>query len=174
MLLKLPVSWPAEPHLDPELMAVLLVVRRRLIEEHGATTAAELMLVDGAVLSYYHTLRINGWIGNFPSGSRASSFQRAASPWRRRTPPVDTRIGRTACPPFWAEHIVDRIREQLLPLFDRSNRVMIRNLKALQARQDGSAPSVSIGSAGQVNVAQAQVNANTGTQADEAADDKMG
>ena len=77
-------------------------------------------------------------------------------------------------PPLWIEHIVERIREQLLPLFDRSNRVMIRNLKALQARQDGSAPSVSIGSAGQVNVAQAQVNANGRTQADEAADDKTG
>ena len=40
-------------------------------------------------------------------------------------------------PPLWIEHIVERIREQLLPLFDRSNRVMIRNLKAQQARQDG-------------------------------------
>ena len=55
----------AERHLDPELMATLLVLRRRLIDEHGATTAAELMLIDVAVLSYYHTLRINGWIGNF-------------------------------------------------------------------------------------------------------------
>src|SRR5207248_3958020 len=55
----------AERHLDPELMATLLVLRRRLIDEHGATTAAELMLIDVAVLSYYHTLRINGWLGNF-------------------------------------------------------------------------------------------------------------
>ena len=45
-------------------------------------------------------------------------------------------------------------------------------LKALRARQDGSPPSVSIGSAGHVNVAQAQVNANSSTQADEAADEQ--
>src|SRR5215210_7678918 len=55
----------AERHLDPPLMAVLLVLRRRLIDEHDATTAAELMLIDLAVISYYHTLRINGWVGNF-------------------------------------------------------------------------------------------------------------
>ena len=36
----------AQQYLDPPLMAVLLALRRRLIEEHGATTAAELMMVD--------------------------------------------------------------------------------------------------------------------------------
>src|SRR5918999_3725589 len=54
----------AERHLDPTLLAVLLVLRRRLVDEHGAETAAEFMLIDSAVLSYYHFLRINGWIGN--------------------------------------------------------------------------------------------------------------
>ena len=125
------------------------------------------MLVDGAVLSYYHTLRINGWIGNFAQwleseffskGSLTVAPQNASSRYAHRSDRL---------PPFWVEHIVERIREQLLPLFDRSNRVMIRNLKALQARQNESGPSVSIGSAGQVNVAQAQVNANGRTQADE-------
>src|SRR6266511_3785388 len=36
----------AERYLDPPLMAVLLGLRRRLIEEHQAATAAELMLID--------------------------------------------------------------------------------------------------------------------------------
>src|SRR5215208_7796600 len=50
--------------LDPKLMAALLILRRRLVDEHGATTAAELMLIDCAVLSYYHQIRITGWIGD--------------------------------------------------------------------------------------------------------------
>ena len=49
---------------------------------------------------------------------------------------------------------MERIPEQLLPLLDRSNRVMLRNLKALQARREGPAPSVSIGAAQQVNAIQ--------------------
>jgi hypothetical protein len=44
-------------------MAVLLTLRR-LVDEHGAATAAELMLIDSVVLAYYHQLRINGWIGD--------------------------------------------------------------------------------------------------------------
>ena len=65
----------AERHLDPTLMAVLLVLRRRLVDEHGASTAAELMLIDLAVISYYHTLRINGWVGNFAALLEAECFQ---------------------------------------------------------------------------------------------------
>ena len=41
----------AERYLDPELMAALLVLRRRLIDEYGAESAADLMLIDVAVLS---------------------------------------------------------------------------------------------------------------------------
>lgn len=56
------------------------------------------------------------------------------------------------------EEHVQRIGEQLLPLLDRANRLMLRNLKALKGLREGPVPSVSIGSAGQVNVAQTQVN----------------
>ena len=40
--------------------------------------------------------------------------------------------------------------------------MMIRNLKALEARRQPPAHSVSIGRAGQVNVGQQQVNASVG------------
>jgi hypothetical protein len=53
-----------------------------------------------------------------------------------------------------------RLAERLMPLLDRSNHIMLRNLKALRTMRERQAPTVSIGSAGQVNVAQAQVNAN--------------
>ena len=51
--------------------------------------------------------------------------------------------------------------ERLLPLLDRSNRMLLGNLKALKAPREGPVPSVSIGSAGQVNVAGEQVNSAT-------------
>ena len=139
----------AERHLDPTLMALLLLVRRRLIDEHGATTAAELMMIDVAVLSYYHTIRINGWIGDlaqwlegefFSKGSLTIRPQNAPDNYRHREDP--------RLPPLWLEHIVERIREQLLPLLDRSNRVMLRNLKALRAMREPVPPNLSIGSVG--------------------------
>jgi hypothetical protein len=55
----------AERYLDPQLMAVLLVLRRRLVDETGAHTALEFMLIDSDVMAYYHQLRISGWIGDF-------------------------------------------------------------------------------------------------------------
>ena len=57
------------------------------------------------------------------------------------------------------EDIVSQLVERLMPLVDRSNRMMIRNLKALQSLHGRPAPSVSIGSIAQVNVANNQLNA---------------
>src|SRR5918992_3642601 len=64
----------AERYLDPELMAALLVLRRRLIDEYGAESAADLMLIDVAVLAYHHTLRVNGWIGNLAGQVESEVF----------------------------------------------------------------------------------------------------
>ncbi len=54
----------AERRLEPKLLATLLSLRRRLMAELGITTAAETMLVDLAILSYYHTVRAQRWIGD--------------------------------------------------------------------------------------------------------------
>ncbi len=71
-------------YLDPPLMAVLLTLRRRLVEEHGAETAAELMMVDMAVLSYYHTLRVGGWIGDLSQWLESEFFRkRLSQDWHR-------------------------------------------------------------------------------------------
>ena len=59
---------------------------------------------------------------------------------------------------FRAEECVERVGEQLMPLLDRANRMMLRNLKALEDRRRPPAPNLNIGSAGQVNVGQQQVN----------------
>jgi hypothetical protein len=146
----------AERYLDPTLMAVLLMLRRRLVDEHQATTAAELMMVDVVVLSYYHTLRINGWIGDMSQWLESEFFHKeglAVNVQGKRKSTWDVKIRGLK-----VEEIVERLAEKLMPLLDRSNRMMLRNLKALEARRQTPTPSVSIGQAGQVNVAQAQVN----------------
>jgi hypothetical protein len=147
----------AEHYLDPELMAALLVLRRGLIDEYGAESAADVMLIDVAVISYYHTLRINGWIGNFSTMLEGDFFRKeglsvivdgqSRSAWNTKVKGLRV------------IELAERLGEQLMPLLDRSNRMMLRNLKALQARRQPPAPNVNIGNAGQVNVAAQQVNA---------------
>ena len=143
-------------YLDPGLMAVLLAFREQLICDHGAKTAAEVMLVDSALISYYHTIRISGWIGDIAAQLEGELFGEDGLNAR-----FAKRHGRAQIQGLEAEALVGRIADTLMPLLDRSNRMLIRNLKALRALQDGAAPSVSIGSAGQVNVAAQQVNAAT-------------
>jgi hypothetical protein len=143
----------AERYLDPPLMAVLMGLRRRLIEEHGLQTAAELMIVDSAVLSFYHQIRINGWIGDLSTWLEREFFRK--EPMMAKLP---NQPDAKASHVLQGEVIVRRICEQLMPLFDRANRMLLRNLKALRDLRQEPAPNVSIGSAGQVNVAAQQVN----------------
>ena len=149
----------AERYIDPTLTAVLLVLRRGLIDEHDARTAAELMLIDLAVISYYHTLRINGWLGNFAALIEHEFFDKEGPSAK-----FQKRYGRGSheIDGLRVEDYVHRIGEQLLPLLDRCNRMMLRNLKALKTMREGPAPSVNIGNAGQVNVATNQANVMRG------------
>jgi hypothetical protein len=146
----------AARYLDPPLMAVLLALRRRLVEEHGAQTAAELMMVDMAVLSYYHTLRVGGWIGDLSQWLEAEFFRKDGLGVRLRE--TDTGRRGVKVRGLRVEEIVERLADRLMPLLDRSNKMLLRNLKALREHRRPQAPSVSIGSAGQVNVAAVQAN----------------
>lgn len=74
----------AERFLDPKLIATLMGLRQKLMIEWGITTAAETMLLDLAILHYYHALRVQGWIGDlalhiehlfFGSGAFAAEYR---------------------------------------------------------------------------------------------------
>ena len=67
----------SERHLDPRLMATLLVLRRKLIDEHGAESGADLMLIDATIMAYWHVLRTNGWVGNLATVLESEFFSGA-------------------------------------------------------------------------------------------------
>jgi hypothetical protein len=54
----------AERYLDPEMVAVLITLRQNLLAELAKPTAADIMIIDGAVLAYYNMLRTQHWIGD--------------------------------------------------------------------------------------------------------------
>ena len=135
----------AERHLDPEMMAVLIGLRQSLLPDNA--DAAQMMLADLAVLAYYNCIRLQGWTGSLCLVIERELFGQD---------PLHVVHGR-----FDGTTIEDRLRrfgEQLLPLQDRANRMMARNLKALAERQVPASPAVSVTKANQVNVGHQQVN----------------
>jgi hypothetical protein len=135
----------ADRYLDPTLMATILALRQRLIAESAITTAAETMLVDLAVLSYYQTLRVQGWIGDLALRIEHEFFGDDAFTEMARK-------GFRRGDRFSVEERVRRLNEQLMPLFDRANRMMLRNLKAIKELRQAQVPAIAIGRAEQVTV----------------------
>jgi len=142
----------AERHLDPELMAALIVLRRRLLTEYRVTGAADLLLIDSLLLAYYHQLRITAWVGDLAWHIEAEFFGNEGPRAKLRQQYGCQVDG------LQVETLLVRLGEQLLPLLDRCNRLLHRNLRALRDPRQRPAASVNIGNVGQVNVGGQQVN----------------
>lgn len=142
----------AQRLLHPEMIATLLTLRQSLLADLKATTAADMMLVDLAILGYYNALRVQGWIGNLSLWIEHELFGQAA-------PAVKLRRQHGPIEGLAVEESLKRLGEVLLPLLDRANRMMVRNLKAIKELRQGPTPAVTVGQAQQVNVASQQVNA---------------
>jgi hypothetical protein len=142
----------AERVLDPQLMATLWQLRQGLLEAYGAESPAMTMVTDLAVMSYANALRVQGWIGDLALVIEQELFAEDSLKVKLRDkygPHFDG---------LAVEEALRRLREQLLPLFERVNQQLLRNLQALQRPPRGALPVVAINKAGQVNVAQQQVN----------------
>lgn len=122
----------AERLLDPKLMATLWGLRHSLAEEIRPASAGEAMLIDLAVINYYHALRLNQWIGNFALHVEHDFFGQDGPSAK-----LKARYG-CSVEGFRAEDHIARIGEQLLPLVDRTNGMVVKNLKAVQdLRKEG-------------------------------------
>jgi len=142
----------AERHLDPELTSVIWNLRQGIIAQYEPVTLQEMMLIDLGVIAYYHALRINGWIGNLAALVEHEFFGQSGL-----TVVKHLRKGNTY-EELKVDHYLQRVSEELLPLFDRANRMLIRNLKTIQELRRGPAATVAINQASQVNVGAQQIN----------------
>ncbi len=98
--------------------------------------------------------------GHRPRRSRTGeAIARLARYWAERP----AASGPPAVDGLKVEDLVQRIGEQLLPLLDRCNRLMLRNLRALRERRRDPTPTVSIASVGQVKLGARQVNLAQGS-----------
>jgi hypothetical protein len=140
----------AERFLDPKLAATLWQRRQRLLEEREPATAAEALLADLTVCAYSNALRAQGWLGDLALRIEFDLFA-LNSPTRKNGYPTGGE--------WVVEDWIQRLADKVLPIIDRANRLVIRNLKAMQELRQGVTPAVAIGRAEQVNVSTKQANA---------------
>jgi hypothetical protein len=110
----------AERYLDAETVAVLITLRQNLIAEIGKPSAAELMLIDTAVVAYYNFLRVQGWIGNSALVFEGELFGKE---------PLNAIHG-----PIVGDRLrdqIERLAEVMMPLQDRAHRMLVRSLTQL-------------------------------------------
>jgi hypothetical protein len=110
------------------------------------------MVIDLAVMTCYNALRVQGWIGDLSLVIEGELFGEESLKLK-----LCQHYG-AQFNGFAVEEALRRFREQLLPLCERANRRVLQNLHALQRGRPGPLPTVAIGRAGQVNVAQQQVH----------------
>jgi hypothetical protein len=142
----------AERFLDPQLMATLWQLRQGLLEEYGTASPSMTMVIDAVIMSYYNLLKIQAWTGDLALVIEQELFAEDSLKVKLRQQYGGQVDG------FAVEEELRRLKEQLLPVFERVNRQLLQNLQALQRTRPGSSPVVAIGRAGQVNIAQQQVN----------------
>jgi hypothetical protein len=113
------------------------------------------MLIDLAVVTYHTALKIQHLIGNCVLLTETDLF-RDGGP----DPAYRKRYGHEVADGFGVEQTADKLALVLLPLFERANRGLIRNLRALRDLRAPALPAVAIGRVGQMNVGGQQVNAH--------------
>lgn len=133
----------------PALVAVLLQLRLGWIEEYELTTIPELIVLDFALLSYYHYLRVNDVIGNLEWVVNLEFFE-------QENPKV--KYDKHYSPKeFSSEEHVKKMTDALLPSLDRFNKMFLRNLKALRDLKRSNMV-LNIGNVNQLNIGEKQIN----------------
>ena len=149
---------------DPTLAATLLNIRQAWIEEYDVKTVPEFILLDMALVSYYHYLRINTEIGDLEGSIEWDYFMLNAPIKTATKKEANIRTFETTGKGenrARVEDLVDRLKENLLPLLDRFNRMFIRNLKALRDLKRANV-QLNIGQVGQLNIGEKQINVSKG------------
>ncbi len=143
----------SERYLAPERAALLLHLWRHFLVAYDVDGPAEFLTVAMALVAFNQLTRVNELVGNLETRLEDEFF--ATEGLREQH---ERRYGRgTRAGALAVEETVRRLGEDLLPLLDRCNRMVIRNLQLL--RELKATPlTLTVENYGQVNVGQVQTN----------------
>ena len=108
------------------------------------------MLIDLAVMTYYNALRVQAWIGDLALHIEHEFFCQEGP-----TAKLQQKWGYQV-EGLVVEESLQRLSEQLMPLFERANRQLIRNLQALRTLRHGRLPW-RLGTPAKINLAHQQI-----------------
>jgi len=137
----------ADRLIDPATTGMLLAIRRGLIEETGAATIGDYVLIDMAVIAFASAMRLQSIVGNAALIIESEMFGQPSlrAKWRRGYGYRPEDIQGLA-----VEEHVRRLCEQIMPLVERFNRMGREGLEALgRTRQ---APSLAVERAKAINI----------------------
>ena len=136
----------------PHLSMTLFHLRQAWIQQYDLRTVPEFLLLDQALLAYLHLIRANKEFANLFSLLQEALYT-YDSPLESVAPrPKGKHVVKYVGPEY-----IKKMQEAMLPMIERFSAMFHRNLKAMrELRADPL--QISIGQAGQVNVANQQVN----------------
>lgn len=140
---------------DASLTLTILNLRDQWIKEYKIKTVPEFMLLDMALTSYFHFLRLNECVNNAMAGIEWNLFALDAPRFEINTfgdKNSDKKENKAI-----AEKLAYRLQEILQPALDQYNRMFIRNLKALRDLRRGNT-LYNFGNIGQMNIGEKQIN----------------
>ena len=137
----------ADRLLTPAMTGMLLAIRRGLIEETGAATTSEMILIDMAVTAYADAMKIQSTIGNTCLVVEAELFGQPnlrTKWWKERGGrPEDIRG-------LAVDEHVTMLRDRLMPLIERFHRLAQHSIEALGRLR--LAPSVQVEREGAIKI----------------------
>ena len=113
--------WAPSVISTPSLSRPWLSLRRSLIAEADSVSTGDIMRIDAAVLAYYSMIRVQGWIGNLSLVFERELFGQA---------PLNEFHGEETAKRI--TELLSRLAETMMPLLERSNRMMVRSLSSLR------------------------------------------
>ena len=143
-------------YLDPPHTALMYHLWHQFVGTYRPVGPAEYLAIAMALFAFHHLVRVNEFVGNMATRLEFQFFDTA--PLQVRLTERDgtpKRAGQRA--QVAGREALEQFERDALPLMDRLNRMVIRNLKALRDLQ--AAPlALSVQNYGQLNVGQQQAN----------------
>ena len=138
----------ADRYVETKISMTILLIRKKMIEDLQIESAAEFMLMDAALMAYYNGIKLQRMFGDLATQVERELFHDDSLSVNLKD------SGNLEVANFKVEAMLNRASDKLMNLIDRTNKMMIRNIKAIRDLKSGT---LSIRT-DQVNIAQQQVN----------------
>ena len=138
----------SDRYVDIKVAMTIVWMRKKMIEDMQIESAAEFMLMDGALMAHFNSIKLQRMFGDLVTQVERELFHDESMSVNLK------KAGRLEVEGFKVEAMLNRASDKFMNLIDRANNMMIRNIKAIRDLKSGS---LSIRT-DQVNIAQQQVN----------------